>query len=89
MMDLRDILPKADVFVSGCSGCAITDAPIGIYYVAQGNTPNRIAIKYSIHEDCSFTRESLGHIIENVARRNGLETDWNASPDKSVILKGD
>ena len=75
-----------EVAASGCGSCFRSDAPMAVFYVAQGSGTDELALKYDTNEDARLTREELGELICETADAQGVEYSWNGSTDKCVIL---
>jgi len=83
---LDDIESDIAVAASGCGTCFHTDAPMAVFYIAQGSGTDELALKYDADNDARLTREELGEYICATADAHGVEYSWNGSTDMCVIL---
>lgn len=75
-----------DYGASGCGSCFHTDADAAVFWVAQGDASERVALKFDVDDDAAITRQDLGGMICKAAEECHVPYSWNGDPQKCVIL---
>lgn len=79
---------SVDMGAAGCGSCFNIDQEEysgAIYWVAQGDGYDKLAVKYDTVTD-GFDATELGELITNVADTHDVQWSWSGSTMDSVIL---
>lgn len=67
----------------GCSGCAYSDAPSFLFWIAQGAATETMFLKYTSNE---MSKTELAEQILDTAERRGVPADWDGDEVSCVCL---
>lgn len=76
---------ECEVAACGCGSCFVTEKPAAVFWVAQRNATDEMAVKFD-SEDDDFTRSDLGDLLVEVAEDHGVPVSWNGNTRKCVYL---
>ncbi|MFB6299542.1 MAG: hypothetical protein ABEH65_04710 [Halobacteriales archaeon] len=77
------------IVAGGCNGCVINDIRTGayIYYVAQTDCVDRIAIGYGTADSAtSIAPTDIAHELVAAAERQDVDVTWNGDTGEKVYL---
>lgn len=93
MVSARDALDtNMEIFAGGCYGCVMDDLErhfdnsAYIYYIAQTDCIDRIALSYGTVGEVGIKLEEIGQALVTAAEGSGVNFSWNGDGAKPVYL---